>query len=131
MKYIDIQNDIVKRYRIRLRPDSDCWGRTHAHIKQRTVCKWKQRNSVASTFALFHEIGHIVNNKGYLRRAEQEYYATVWAIDMFREYGLDVPERIIDNFQKYIDSEVRRGVRRGGTNYGDLSLTKYIQGGVK
>lgn len=126
MKYTDIQNEIVQKYRITLCPDSKCWSRTHAHIKKRTVCKWKQTNSIASTFTLFHEVGHIENNKGNMRRAEQEYFATIWAIDKFHEYGLEVPERTIEVYQAYIDMEKERGLRRGGAAYGELSLKKHL-----
>ena len=62
MRFIDIQNEVVEKYRIVLCDGSMCkddWRRTHAHPKERKVCKWKQVNSVESTFTLFHEIGHI------------------------------------------------------------------------
>ena len=39
-------------------------------------------------FMLFHEIGHIKTYKSSMRRCESEYYATVWAIEKFKEYDL-------------------------------------------
>lgn len=119
-KYIDIQNDVIAKYRIDLCDGSKCkrdWSRTHAHVKMRRVCKWKQKNSIQATFELFHEIGHIETTKSHMRRCESEYYATIWAIQMFREYGLNVPEKTINDYQDYIDREVDRGKRRGGKNY--------------
>lgn len=122
MNYVEIQNKVIKQYRITINEHSDCWGRTHAHIKKRMVCKWKQASSIQSTFTLLHEIGHIEANKSWMRRAEQEYYATVWALERCKEYGLDVPAKIISQYQKYIDMEKARGIRRGGTGYDKLSL---------
>ena len=126
MNYRDIQNEVVKKYRIDLCDGTRCkdgdWSRTHAHVKKRRVCKWKQANSIQSTFTLFHEIGHIMNNQSGMRRAEEEYYATVWAINECKKYGIEVPQKIIDDYQEYIDDEIERGVRRGGRGYAELKL---------
>lgn len=128
MNYKDIQNEVVKKYRIDLCDGTRCkdgdWSRTHAHPKQRRVCKWKQANSIQSTFTLFHEIGHIVNNNGKMRRAEEEYFATIWAINECEKYGIEVPQKIIEEYQWYIDMTADRGVRRGGKDYGKLELPK-------
>ena len=127
MTYVDIQNDVIKRYRIDLCDGTKCkddWCRMHAHPRQRRVCKWKQKNSVQATFDLLHEVGHIENNNAKMRRAEEEYYATVWAIEKAEEYGITIPEKTIREYQDYIDREVDRGTRRGGTGYGDLVLRR-------
>ena len=122
MNYKEIQDNAVKEYRIKLDPHSSCWGRTHAHPKGRRICKWCQRNSIQSTFTLLHEIGHIEANDSTMRRAEQEYHATKWAIERCKEYGIAVPSSIIKEYQDYIDMEVDRGRRRGGRGYADLKL---------
>lgn len=127
MTYIEIQNEVVKKYRIDLCDGTKCksdWTRTHAHVKQRRVCKWKQANSVQSTFTLLHEIGHIMTTKGWMRRAEEEYYATVWAMEECKKYGIEVPSKTIKEYQDYIDMEVDRGKRRGGQGYGKMQLVK-------
>lgn len=129
MTYTEIQNEVIERFRIDLCDGTKCkndWSRTHAHVKQRRVCKWKRRNSVQSTFTLFHEIGHIMTTKSTMRRAESEYYATLWAMEMFEEYGLTVPEKTLQDYQAYIDREVDRGKRRGGTGYAPMILKKGI-----
>ena len=126
-KYIEIQNEVIAKYRIDICDGSKCandWSRVHAHPKQRRVCKWKQHNSIASTFTLFHEIGHVMTTKGTMRRCESEYYATVWALEECRKYGLDVPDSIVQTYQDYIDREMDRGKRRGGTGYAALILSK-------
>ena len=117
MKHTEIQADIVKKYRVDLCDGTKCdddWRRTHAHVKQRRVCKWKAANSVQSTFTLFHEVGHLETTKAGMRRCEEEYYATVWAIEKCKEYSIEVPEKIIQEYQNYINREHERGVRRGG-----------------
>ena len=127
MNYIEIQDDIIKRFKVDMCDGTKCkndWGRTHAHVRPRRVCKWIQKNSIQSTFTLFHEIGHCMTTKGWMRRAESEFYATVWAMDMFEEYGLTVPEKTLKRYQDYIDMEIQRGIRRGGTGYGDLRLRR-------
>ena len=116
-KFTEIQNELISQYRVKLDPHSTCWMRTHAHVKERRICKWCQRNSISSTFTLMHEIGHLETTKSRMRRCESEYYATQWAIDKAREYGLEIPDKIIAEFQEYIDMELRRGLRRHGTGY--------------
>lgn len=127
MKYTEIQSEIIKRYRVDLCDGTRCrdgdWSRTHAHPKQRRVCKWKQANSIQSTFTLLHEVGHIETFKSWMRRAESEYYATAWAIERCKEYGIEVPAKIIKEYQDYIDDEKARGLRRGGKGYAALKLT--------
>lgn len=122
MKLTDIQNEVIRKYRVDLCDGSKCkndWRRTHAHIKERRVCKWKQAASIPSTFTLFHEIGHIETTTSKMRRCEEEYYATVWAVERMREYGIadKIPESVKTAYQRYIWMERDRGVRRGGQGY--------------
>lgn len=130
MRYVDIQNEVINKYRIDICDGTKCandWSRTHAHVRLRRVCKWVRANSLESTFTLFHEIGHIVNNKSTMRRCEEEYYATVWAIDELKKYGIKVPVKLIDRYQRYISLEMDRGIRRNGLGYdeNELDLVKY------
>lgn len=133
MKYIDIQNEIINKYRIDICDGTKCandWARTHAHPRQRRVCKWIQSNSLESTFTLFHEIGHIVNNKSTMRRCEEEYYATVWAVGtLYNVYNIKVPNKLIDSYQRYISRELDRGLRRNGFGYNEdeLNLIKHTE----
>ncbi len=132
MRYVDIQNEVINKYRIDICDGTKCandWSRTHAHVRLRRVCKWVRANSLESTFTLFHEIGHIVNNKSTMRRCEEEYYATVWAIDELKKYGIKVPVKLIDRYQRYISLEMDRGIRRNGLGYdeNELNLVKYLE----
>lgn len=122
MRLIDIQNEVINKYNIVLCDGSKCnddWRRMHAHVKKRMVCKWKQSASVRATFDLFHEIGHIETTKSTMRRCESEYYATAWAVDRMKEYGINdkLPESVKRLYQEYIWREHDRGVRRGGKGY--------------
>jgi len=121
-RYTQIQNDVVQRYNITLDEFSTCRMRTHAHPEERRVCKWHPKNSVASTFELLHEIGHIETTKRSMRRCESEYYATQWAIDTAKEYGLIIPDKLLNFYQDYIDRELLRGQRRHGSGYDEKGL---------
>lgn len=129
MKFIEIQKKVISDYGIKINENSTCRERMHAHIKDRSICKWVPKNSFRATFDLFHEIGHIMTTKAGMRRAEEEYYATVWAIDRCNEFGLEVdykvPDSVLFTYQRYIISEIARGMRRGGRGYDDLNLYKY------
>ena len=114
MRYTDIQNEAISRYGIHLDPCSACWGRTHAHIRERRICKWHAKNSAQATFELLHEIGHCETTTARMRRCEAEFYATQWAIDRCREYGVEIPAKTLELYQNYILREYDRGIRRGG-----------------
>jgi hypothetical protein len=123
----EIQDEVITQYRIKIDEHSKCWSRMHAHIKERRICKWHQKASLKATFDLFHEIGHIETTKSTMRRCESEYYATEFAIRIFKQYGLEVPENTRQVYQEYIWRELDRGIRRGGQNYPTkeaLTLTK-------
>lgn len=131
MRFIDIQNQLIKDFRIDICDGTKCkndWSRTHAHVKQRRVCKWKQANSIDSTFTLFHEVGHIETTMSWMRRAEEEFYATEWAIVELHRIGIETPDKIIKKYQRYIDMEKDRGVRRGGRGYPILDLQMVVDG---
>lgn len=125
MRFLKIQNDVIHKYNIDICNGNKCkndWGRTHAHVKERRVCKWNKKNSVESTFTLLHEIGHILTTKSTMRRAESEYFATVWAITEAKKYYINIPEKQIILYQEYINREKERGLARGGKNYDTLTL---------
>lgn len=128
MTYKQIQDDVINKYRIDICDGTKCdndWRRTHAHVKERRVCKWKQANSMRSTFTLLHEVGHIQTTKSGMRRYQSEYYATTWAMEEAKQYGLTVPKDITKRYGKYVLMELDRGVRRGGCD--DCWTRKQVQ----
>ena len=129
-RYTTIQEQIIERYRIDICDGTRCkndWHRTHAHVKIRRVCKWHQANSIESTFELLHEVGHIETTRSSMRRAEQEYFATVWALERCQEYGLEVPQKVLQIYQDYMDREILRGQRRGGSGYHAMDLKNFLK----
>jgi hypothetical protein len=130
--YLEIQKEVIENYKIVIVENSTCRCRTHAHCDgTRRVCKWKPLNSMASTFTLLHEVGHIMTYKSGMRRCEDEYYATIWALEKCKEYGLEVPEKIVISYQRYIDREKQRGLNRNGVGYGNYDLTNYDKSEIK
>lgn len=127
MTYIEIQNEVIQKYKVVIVENSTCKTRTHAHCDgTRRICKWKQANSLKSTFTLLHEVGHIMTKTSKMRRCESEYYATIWALERCKEYGLNVIINIIYEYQRYIYMELDRGIRRGGQNYnGQFNISNY------
>lgn len=112
--YLEIQQEVINQYHVIIDEHSTCWKRIHAHVRERRICKWVSKNSVLSTFTLFHEIGHIETKTSTMRRCESEYHATEWAIAKCQEYGITVPENLLIKYQEYIYREHDRGIRRGG-----------------
>jgi hypothetical protein len=53
-------------------------------------------------FDLLHEIGHIKTNIKGMKRCEEEYYATQWAIKEMKKIGLKLPDKRKQEFQNYI-----------------------------
>lgn len=125
--YLEIQQEIIKKYKVVIVENSTCKSRMHAHCDgTRRVCKWQPKNSLAATFDLLHEVGHIMTTTSKMRRVEAEYYATIWAIERCKEYGLTLTEKIINVYQKYINMELDRGVRRNGSGYrADYGISNY------
>lgn len=127
MTYLEIQQEVINKYKVVIIKNSTCRSRMHAHCDgTRRICKWIPKNSIQTTFDLFHEIGHIMTTTSKMRRVEAEYYATIWAMERFKEYDLEVPTLLLKKYQNYIDMELDRGIRRGGTNYRDsYNLNEY------
>lgn len=126
MKLIEIQKEMLKRYNVAI-CDGKCngkecphaWRRTHSCRMARKIYKWDFKNSIRATFDLFHEIGHQETTTNKMRRCESEYFATVWAINKMKEYGLvdKIDDKTKKLYQDYILRERNRGLRRGGKGY--------------
>jgi len=125
--FLEIQQEIITKYKIVIIENSTCKTRTHAHCDgTRRVCKWKAATSLAATFTLLHEVGHIMTYTRKMRRCESEYYATIWALEQCKKYGIEVTGKIITKYQEYIDRELQRGLNRNGCGYREsYDLTNY------
>lgn len=118
--YIDTQNQVLaENPDVIINQNSTCWSRVHAHCtgEQRgMICKWKQAESYASTWLLFHEIGHVRTFKTTMTRAESESAATRWGMEQMRRSGLPVKRKQLNDYKAYVarchDRAKRRGLKR-------------------
>ena len=55
-----------------------------------------------SLFAFLHEVGHVLTNKAGMKRCEQEFMATQWALAEAKRIGFTVPVLYIKTYQDYI-----------------------------
>ena len=69
-----------------------------------------------SLFDLLHEIGHIKTNTNKMRRFEEEYYATVWAISKYKKYNIKLSSSDKRDFDKYIIKLAETCRKRKGKN---------------
>lgn len=65
-------------------------------------------------FALLHEIGHVLTNTDRMKRCEQEYFATKWALNVAKEMCIKVSKETIDIYQEYIWEWRERGLKLKG-----------------
>lgn len=69
-----------------------------------------------AVFDLLHEIGHLKTNKKGMKRCEEEYYATQWAIKEMKKYHLELHPVDKDIFQHYIWKWRETGMKLKGKN---------------
>ena len=105
-KYYIMMNDIMDKYKkeniIFIFTDEKldyCYLDTYKVY----ISKNQYENADAeSVFNLLHEIGHLKSNKPGMKRCEEEYYATVWAIKKSKKYNIKIPKYIRNSYQEYI-----------------------------
>ena len=74
-----------------------------------------------SIFDLLHEIGHIKTNTSKMRRFEEEYSATKWAIVQAKKYNITLSLSDRKDFDDYILGLVDSCRKRNGKNIPDNS----------
>jgi len=111
--YVELQNQLIKDYKIIHEPDSKCWKRTHVHVKQRRICKHHIKESYQALFILLHEIGHIMTDRPGMKRAESESEAIIWQVAKMREFGFKIKQKELKKYKDYVRMTYDRGVRRG------------------
>lgn len=67
-------------------------------------------------FDLLHEIGHLETNVKGMKRCEEEYYATQWAIKEMKEYNFDISKQDKTIFQNYIWKWRNTGIKLKAKN---------------
>ena len=115
MNYIELQNQEIAHWKVRVYPNSECRRRTHAHVLgERAICKHHVVNSYRSLVTLLHEIGHIetIGNRNQTR-AEEENLAVRWQVNRLKEIGLPIKRKILQSYKSYIARTYNRGIKRG------------------
>jgi hypothetical protein len=67
-------------------------------------------------FDILHEIGHIKTNTKGMKRCEEEYYATQWAIKEMKKIGLKLSNKRKQEFQNYIWKWRETGIKLNAKN---------------
>lgn len=82
---------------------------------------WKHPYSKYA-FDVYHEIGHLETNTEDMETYQQEYLATVWAIQAMNERKLYIAPRTVTLYQKYIVEYRDKSVGRGTVSDEDIAL---------
>lgn len=77
-------------------------------------------------FDLLHEIGHIMTNNTKMKRCEEEFYATQWALDNSKKYGVKVSRDRLSEFQNYIWKWRETGIKLKAKNIPTKQQLKLI-----
>lgn len=102
---LQIQNNLMEKYRDTISFRITNEKGAYCYIPERIIylsCNNFLNPTPNSLFDLLHEIGHIMTNKSGMKRCEEEYYATQWAIEEIKKYGYEISNKRKDEFQQYI-----------------------------
>ena len=91
----------------------------HCHLKEQEIhfpiANFNNPNS-RDVFDMLHEIGHLKTNKKGMKRCEEEYYATQWAIKEMKKYKFKLKDEDKKIFQEYIWNWRETGIKLKGKN---------------
>ncbi len=76
-----------------------------------SIIQYEKANA-ESIFNLLHEIGHIKTNKPGMKRCEEEFYATEWAIKEINNLNIKLEDRVKTSYQSYIYNWRGSAIRR-------------------
>lgn len=114
----EIQNEIINKYKdvIDLRVTTE---EAHCYVPEKIVyingSKFLYPTN-ESIFDFLHEIGHIMTNTKKMKRCEEEFYATQWAIKEIKKYGLEISTKRKSEFQNYVWAWRETGMKLKGKN---------------
>jgi len=112
-KYLKIKQDYSK-YSFRV-----CNETTFCLLKEKEIyynITSMFRNNNVDLFDLLHEIGHLETNTEDMKRYEQEFLATQWAIKHMNKYGIKVSKQRRKQWQDYIDQWRETSLKLKGKN---------------
>ncbi len=70
----------------------------------------------SSLFTWAHELGHLRAPEGNRRTAhayKSEYVATMFAVRLFQRDGIPVPQKVVDNYRRYVGRKAAGRMRAG------------------
>lgn len=116
---LEIQYDIMKQYKNVIDFRVCNQEIAYCYIPERIVymCSNDFINPTAeSLFDLLHEIGHILTNTYNMKRCEEEYYATQWAIKEMKKLEFQISHKRKKEFQNYIWKWRETGIKLKAKN---------------
>lgn len=105
LKRYEIQKKIIKRFEKEINFCYTSQPVPFCHVPEKEVhltIRGYAEPTDEDVFDILHEIGHIKTNLPGMKRCEEEFYATQWAIKEMKRYKFDIPLKRKREFQKYI-----------------------------
>ena len=119
-EYSKIRDIIYNKYKNEIflefnNTDDDFGSYIEEHLIVLPKRKWSKPDAWF-IFAFLHEIGHIKTNTINMKRYEQEYLATQWAIDESKDIGFNYPKSVLYVYQEYIWKWRDTSIKHRGKN---------------
>ena len=102
---LQIQNKLMEKYKDTISFRLTNEKGAYCYVPERIIyisCDKFLNPTPSSLFDLLHEIGHIMTNKKGMKRCEEEFYATQWAIEEMKRYKYEISDNRKNVFQEYI-----------------------------
>lgn len=101
----EIMNDIINKYKNEIDFRFTNEPVSYCYVPEKIIYMYFKgflNPDVSFIFDILHEVGHIKTNTKGMKRCEEEYYATEWAIKEIKKIGLKLPNKRKQEFQDYI-----------------------------
>ena len=111
---LTIQTELYEKYKNEIEFRFTSGEVPYSHVPEKIIyLKLKAffEPTISSVFDMMHEIGHIKTNVSGMKRCEEEFYATVWAINESKKYKLNLSQKRKDEYQNYIWYWRDRGIK--------------------
>lgn len=116
---LTIQNELYEKYKNEIEFRFTSKSTPYCHVPEKIIYLRLDKffePTENSVFDMLHEIGHIKTNTSKMKRFEEEYYATVWAIKEAKKYKLELSQKRKDEYQNYIWDWRERSIKLKGKN---------------
>lgn len=124
LELFKIQNDLYEKYKEKYKIGFTTEKRAYCYIKSKEIFlslnDWLNPTP-RSIFDFLHEIGHLETNTNKMKRCEEEYYATQWAVVEFKNLKLSLCKKDKELFQNYIYMYRNIAIKRKAKNIPTLT----------